>query len=60
MILLAALAAQVLYRILIQVRPRRPLIVGAVWAAVVFSPPMTIYANEVYPELPGCCLRCSP
>lgn len=56
MILLAALAAQVLYRILIQVRPRRPLIVGAVWAAVVFSPPMTIYANEVYPELPGCLL----
>jgi hypothetical protein len=53
MILFAALAAQLLYHMLERVRPRQPGIVAAVWAAVVFSPPMTVYASQVYPEMPA-------
>jgi hypothetical protein len=55
-IFFAALAAQLLYRMLTRVRPNRPRLVAAVWASIVFSPPMVIYASSVYPEIPAALL----
>jgi hypothetical protein len=52
-IALAALAAQVLYRILRRLRPHKPVLVAGVWAGVVFSAPMVVYASQIYPEVPG-------
>jgi len=52
-ILLAALAAQLLYRILRRLRPQYPLLVAGVWASVVFSAPMVVYASQIYPEIPA-------
>jgi hypothetical protein len=52
-IVLAALAAQVLYRILKRLRPRKPVLVAGVWAGVVFSAPIVVYASQIYPEIPG-------
>lgn len=53
MIFLAALAAQLLYRILRRLRPHHPLLVAGVWASAVFCAPMVVYATEVYPEIPA-------
>lgn len=55
-ILIGALAAQILYRILKRLRPRDPLVVAAVWASVVFSAPMVVYASQIYPEMPAALL----
>lgn len=52
-ILIGALAAQILYRILERLRPRDPLVVAAVWASVVFSAPLVAYASQIYPEMPA-------
>lgn len=52
-ILIGALAAQILYRILKRLRPDDPLVVAAVWAGVVFSAPMVVYASQIYPEMPA-------
>jgi hypothetical protein len=52
-ILLAALAAQLLYRILERLRSQHPVLVAGVWASIVFSAPMVVYANQAYPEIPG-------
>jgi hypothetical protein len=53
MILFAALAAQLLYRILRRLRPDHPRLVAGVWASVVFSAPMVVYASSIYPEIPA-------
>jgi hypothetical protein len=52
-ILIASLAALLLYRMLARLRPRNPTLVAAVWASVAFSPPMTVYASQIYPEMPA-------
>ena len=52
-ILMAALAAQLLYGILRRLRPQHPYLVAGVWASVVFSAPMVVYASQVYPEMPA-------
>lgn len=52
-VLIAALAAQLLYRMMKRLRPEHPGLVAAVWASVVFSPPMVIYASQIYPEMPA-------
>jgi hypothetical protein len=52
-IIFAALAAQLLYRILTRLRPHHPAIVAGVWASVVFSAPVVVYASQVYPEIPA-------
>ncbi|HEY2283576.1 MAG TPA: hypothetical protein VGH60_08520 [Solirubrobacteraceae bacterium] len=52
-ILCAALAAQLLYRILRRLRPQHPQLVVGVWASVAFSAPMVVYASQVYPEMPA-------
>jgi hypothetical protein len=52
-ILCAALAAQLLYRMLKRLRPQRPVLVAGVWASVVFSAPMVVYASQIYPEIPA-------
>ncbi len=52
-ILMAALAAQLLYGILRRLRPSRPGLVACVWGATVFSAPLVIYASQVYPEIPA-------
>jgi hypothetical protein len=56
MIFLAALAAQVLYRILRRLRPEERFLRTAVWASVVFSAPMVVYASQIYPEIPAALL----
>lgn len=53
MILIAAVAAQILYRILRRLRPHDPFVVRAVWASVVFSAPLVVFASQIYPEMPG-------
>jgi hypothetical protein len=55
-ILMAALAAQLLYRILLRLRPQHPRLVAGVWASVVFSPSMVVYASQVFPEMPAALL----
>jgi hypothetical protein len=52
-ILIAALSAQLLFRILRRLRPRHPALAIGVWASVVFSAPMVVYASQVYPEGPA-------
>jgi hypothetical protein len=52
-ILFAALAAHLLYRILRRLRPERPALVAGVWASVAFSAPVVVYASQVYPEMPA-------
>jgi len=52
-IFLGALAALVLYRILSRLRPGRGVLVTGVWASVVFSAPMVVYASQIYPEMPA-------
>jgi hypothetical protein len=56
MVLLAAIAAQVLFSILAKVVPRRRWVQWASWAAVVFSLPLVGYSSRIYPELPGALL----
>jgi hypothetical protein len=56
MVLLAAIAAQVLFSILAKVVPRRRWVHWASWAAVVFSLPLVGYSSRIYPELPGALL----
>jgi hypothetical protein len=55
-ILIAALAAQLLYRILLRLRPQHPRLAAGVWASVVFSPPMVVYASQIFPEMPAALL----
>jgi hypothetical protein len=53
MILIAAVAAQILYRILRRLRPHEPFLVRGVWASVVFSAPLVVFASQIYPEMPA-------
>jgi hypothetical protein len=55
MILLAALMADQLYRLLRDLRLRRRYRFPA-WAAVVFCLPIVAFSSQVYPELPGALL----
>lgn len=56
MMLIAALSAQLLYLILSRLSPGRRWLRRAVWASIVFSPPLLIYANQVFPEGPSALL----
>jgi hypothetical protein len=56
MIFLAALAAQVLCRILRRLKPEDRFLRTAVWASVSFSAPMVVYASQIYPEIPAALL----
>jgi hypothetical protein len=56
MILLAALAAHVLYRILRRLKPEERLLRTGVWASIVFSAPVVVYASQIYPEVPAALL----
>src|SRR2546421_6244672 len=56
MIVLAALAAQLLWRILRRLRPDERLLRTAVWASIVFTAPMVVYASQIYPEMPAALL----
>jgi hypothetical protein len=53
MVLLAAIAAQLLYSILAKVVPRHRTARWASWAVVVFSLPLLGYSSRLYPELPA-------
>jgi hypothetical protein len=53
MILIAGVAAQILYRILRRLRPQDPFLVRGVWASVVFSAPLVVFASQIYPEMPA-------
>ena len=53
LIALAALSAQLLYLILCLLSPARRWLRRAVWASIVFSPPLVVYANQVFPEGPA-------
>ena len=53
MIVIAAIGAQLLFSIMIQLVPRPRWLVWAVWAAVVFSLPLVAYAPRLYPEMPA-------
>jgi hypothetical protein len=53
LIFLAALAAQVLYRILRRLKPDERFLRTVVWASVAFSAPMVVYASQIYPEMPA-------
>lgn len=52
-IVLAALAAQLLYLVLKRLSTGGSGLRVAVWASVVFSPPMVVYAHQIYPEMPA-------
>ncbi len=56
LVLLAAIAAQLLFGILAKVVPRHQGLRWAVWAAVVFSLPLVGYSTRLYPEMPGALL----
>lgn len=53
MILIAALVADQLFRLLRELGVARPLYRWLAWAAVVFSLPPVAFSNQVYPELPA-------
>lgn len=55
MILIAALLADQLYRLLRDLRLRRRYRIAA-WASVVFCLPIVAFSNQFYPELPGALL----
>jgi hypothetical protein len=52
MIILAAIAAQLLYCLLRRFRPHEPVLTAAVWMCTVFCAPMVVYASQIYPEIP--------
>ena len=52
-IILAAFAAHLLYRLLRRFRPGNPGLTAAVWACTVFCAPMMVYASQIYPEIPA-------
>lgn len=54
MILLSALLAQQLYRLLDASGLGRPVLVWLAWSATVFSLPLVVYSGQIYPELPAC------
>jgi hypothetical protein len=56
MVLIAALLADQLYRLLVDLRVARPLYRWLTWAAVAFSLPILAYSNQIYPEVPGALL----
>ena len=51
-VILAAIAAHVLYRLLRRFRPGEPGLTVAVWACTMFCAPMMVYASQIYPEVP--------
>lgn len=55
MVLVAALLADQLYRLLRDLRLRRRYR-GLAWAAAVFCLPVLAFSNQIYPELPGALL----
>jgi hypothetical protein len=55
MVLMAALLADQLYRLLRDLRLRRRYR-GLAWAAAVFCLPVLAFSNQIYPELPGALL----
>src|SRR5215210_7129661 len=52
MVLIAALLAHQLYRLLAELGFRRPYRIGA-WLATAFCLPILAFSSQVYPELPG-------
>ena len=52
-IVLAAIAAHLLYRLLRRFRPNHPGLTAAVWASTVFCAPIIVYASQIYPEIPA-------
>ena len=56
LIALAALSAQLLYLILCLLSPTRRWLRRAVWASIAFSPPLIVYANQVFPDQPAALL----
>ncbi|MDX6690135.1 MAG: hypothetical protein QOG15_1592 [Solirubrobacteraceae bacterium] len=56
MIVFGALAAQLLFLILARVSPARRSLRTAVWATVVFSPPVLVFSIQVFPEMPAALL----
>jgi hypothetical protein len=52
MVLIAALLAHQLYRLLIELGFRRPYRIGA-WIAAAFCLPVLAFSSQIYPELPG-------
>lgn len=50
-LLLSALAAFLLFRLLGRVMPRQPWLRWVVWIGVAFCMPVTVYATQVYPEM---------
>jgi hypothetical protein len=56
MVLIAALLADQLYRLLGDLRVARPLYRWLTWAAVAFSLPLLAYSNQLYPDVPAALL----
>jgi hypothetical protein len=56
MILIAALVADQLYRLLAQLGVARPRHRWLAWGAVALSLPLLVFSNQFYPELPGALL----
>ena len=56
MVLIAALLADQLYRLLVDLRVSRPLYRWLAWAAVTLSLPLLVYSNQIYPEVPAALL----
>jgi hypothetical protein len=56
MVLIAALLAHQLFRLLVELGVARPLYRWLAWAAVAFSVPLVAFSNQIYPELPGALL----
>ena len=52
MILISALVAMMLFRVLVQLRVARGLLLYAAWASVVFSLPIVAFSSQIYPEMP--------
>jgi hypothetical protein len=56
MVLIAALLADQLFRLLRDLGPARAGYRWLAWAAVVFCLPLIVYSNQLFPELPGALL----
>jgi hypothetical protein len=56
MIVISALVAMMLFRILVQLRLARGLLLYAAWASVAFSLPMVAFSAQIYPEMPAALL----
>jgi hypothetical protein len=56
MVLVAALLADQLYRLLVQLGVARPIYRWSAWVAVAFCLPLVAFSNQIYPEVAGALL----